>query len=91
MLWKTIEKDFLALEKIFLWLKIHFPSISHVNVCFFSSGQNFLPGQKSFVQADGPGINELVNYKAGHMFSTILLSFKFSSPFQKNSENNYDI
>ena len=51
--------EFLAMDKIFSWLRIHFPSISQANMYFFSI-RIFLPKKKSFVQVDGQGINLLL-------------------------------
>ena len=45
------------MEKICLWLKSHFLSISQANIYFFSLGKNFLSAQIYFVQADGRGIS----------------------------------
>ena len=72
-----MENEYLALDKIFSWLKSHFPSISQADMYFFSLWKKILSGQKSFVQADGPGINELMNYRVGHIFLQFfcLLSF----------------
>ena len=46
LLGKRIENDILVVEKNCLRLKSHFPSISQVNICFFSGIQKFLPGTK---------------------------------------------
>ena len=45
---RWIGYEFLAMDKIFSWLKSHFPPISHANIYFFSLGKRFLSGQKMF-------------------------------------------
>ena len=65
---KWMENEFLAMDKIFSWLKSHFPSISQANIYFFNLG-------KCFVQADGRGI--IVDYDIGIKLSKTLCMFSF--------------
>ena len=71
LLMTGMKTDFLAGEKFCPRLKSHFPSISQANMYFFSLGKNFFVRNKNkfgwdkndFVQADGQGINVLLDFK----------------------------
>ena len=51
-----MENEFLAMDKIFSWLKSHFPSFSPANMSFLAWVKFFCPDKKYFVLTDEQGI-----------------------------------